>query len=362
MLRSPDKRYPANRVPLRAPRNRLTYRPPPSRLPSVSPYLGKIPVTVCAAALFTWSYDTEKKDFGAAIVAFSDRMLTDEALGIEYQGGKWKAAIFHKHMILVSGPFVVHSECLLRLDKKLKERESAGDPAPTTVELANLYARTLRDYKREQASQLYLEPLTLDKDDRFISQQKLMDSALVADVARQLQDHEIAGNPEALVIGCDGKTAAHLYRIGKEGLVTCHDDIGFVSIGTGGIHATAHFMLEGQHLNDRFYKTLFTAFSAKKKAEVAPGVGDDHTDMFVVTRDGVVKQHDDLVNEMKRVYAFNRDARKKLEEQDVNSLMEFDRIFHQKRNAGAQPTPAKPAPADGEEPKTTDGVTEPPAS
>lgn len=321
------KRHQPFRVPLRRPRLRFEYKP--RAQPSQSDCLdfGRRSVTVCSAAICRWIYDPAKEDYGSAIVAFSDRMLTDEGLGIEYQPGKWKAAITSdgRRVILVSGPFVVHSELLRRLFDVLKSpyfvASSEAAPHNATRKLAEMYAELLRDYKREQASHLFLAPLSLDKNDRFLRQQRTLDPSLVAAVADQLQTHKIPGNPEALILGCEDKNA-HIYHVDRDGLVTAHDDIGFASIGNGGIHASAHFMRREHVATAWYWKTLFTAFAAKKRAEVAPGVG-DKTDMFLVTRNGVDKMPEDMMEEFEKRYKARQAAAKEADDNEAIDLSEF---------------------------------------
>ncbi|MDO6415214.1 hypothetical protein Q4F19_12550 [Sphingomonas sp. BIUV-7] len=70
------------------------------------------------------------------------------------------------------------------------------------------------------------------------------------------------------------------------GIVTSHVDIGFVSIGTGGIHSSAYFMQLPFNHQVGYHHALRTTFFAKKRAEVSPGVG-VQTDMFLITGNGV---------------------------------------------------------------------------
>ena len=93
----------------------------------------------------------------------------------------------------------------------------------------------MREYRMKEAARLFLSPLNLDEKS-VLAQQHTMEPSLVIELANQLQGHKIEA--EALVLGCEGKQA-HLYRVDRSGVVTCHDDIGFVSIGNGGVHATA---------------------------------------------------------------------------------------------------------------------------
>jgi hypothetical protein len=225
--------------------------------------------------MFVWHYGSE--DFGTALVAASDKMLTDEGLGIEYQGSRGKWGCFGKRLlVLVAGDIVIHSEVVKRLFAELKDAET-----PTTFELAQLAAKEMREYRTQEAERLYLSPLNLDRDS-FLDRQRTMEATLVVELANQMQKHKIEA--EALVLGCEQNTGS-IYRVDRYGLVTNHSDIGFASIGSGGIHSSAHFMFESYSHGTMYYRALYQTFKAKKRAEVAPGVG-GYTDMFLVTKNG----------------------------------------------------------------------------
>src|SRR5262247_3852727 len=65
-------------------------------------------MTVCTTSMFVWRYGPE--DLGTALVAASDKMLTDEGLGIEYQGSRGKWAAFGRRLLgLVAGEMAIHS-------------------------------------------------------------------------------------------------------------------------------------------------------------------------------------------------------------------------------------------------------------
>ena len=179
-------------------------------------------MTVCTASIFVWRYGPE--DLGTAIVAASDKMLTDEGLGIEYPGLKGKWAAFDKRLlVLVAGAMVIHSEVIRRLSTELKDVETL-----TTFDLAENVAKEIREYRTQEAVRTYLSPLGLDQD-LFLAGQRTMDSNLVLELSNQMQQYAIEA--EALVMGCDKE--ANLYRIDRYGIITNNNDIGFASIGSG---------------------------------------------------------------------------------------------------------------------------------
>jgi hypothetical protein len=296
-------------------------------------------MTVCTASMFFWNYsqDPQKPDFGAAIVAASDRTLTDSGLGIGYQGGRFKGqALPTKQLVLVAGDITTHSGILRLLNAELKP-----DKIISTLQTANMVARLSREYSMRQGAQLYLSPLNLDGNS-FLSRQRTMEPNLVIELTKQLQEYEI--DAEAIVAGCDGDTEANIYRIDKNGVVTCHSDIGFLSIGSGGIHSSAYFMTTSYSSVTMYYRALYHTFIAKKKAEVDPYVG-SYTDMFIINRLGITKVPDGVIAALEKIYQGNLEREKQLPEEAEKQLIEAEKLLFPQPSAppaGALPTPTVP--------------------
>lgn len=238
-------------------------------------------MTVCTASIFFWTYGPDFKDIdkvGAAIVAAADRKLTDLGLGIGYEASKWKGAGFgNRQLALVAGDIVVHSEVVRRLNSELLLSSIS-----TTFDTAERAARIFRNYRMQEAARKFLAPINLDENS-FLTQQRSMDPNLVIELTKQMQEYNIEA--EILILGCDGKKDASIYRIDEFGVLTNHSDIGFVSIGSGGIHSSAHFMLLPYNHVVSYFPALYHTFKAKKRAEADPHVG-TYTDMFLITKEG----------------------------------------------------------------------------
>jgi hypothetical protein len=112
----------------------------------------------------------------------------------------------------------------------------------------------------------------------FISRQREMDPQFI----RQIGSELINFSPpavEAIICGVDS-SGPHLYSVYNSD-ATCQDTVGFAAIGVGSWHADSQFMFAG-HVGLRpFPETLLLVYLAKKRAEVAPGVG-EATDMFSI--------------------------------------------------------------------------------
>jgi hypothetical protein len=75
-----------------------------------------------------------------------------------------------------------------------------------------------------------------------------------------------------IIAGLD-PTGSHIYEV-HNGESGCFDAIGYAAIGAGARHARAHFMMSGQSYSSSVSETLWATYLAKKRSEVAPGVGE----------------------------------------------------------------------------------------
>lgn len=82
-----------------------------------------------------------------------------------------------------------------------------------------------------------------------------------------------------IIAGVD-LSGAHIYTI-TDNQYTCNDSVGFSAIGIGSRHALSQLMLVGQSFTSSLPETVLAVYNAKKRAEIAPGVGRD-TDMVSV--------------------------------------------------------------------------------
>ena len=137
---------------------------------------------------------------------------------------------------------------------------------------------------------------------RFLKRQKELSEIMVSEITEKLS---IFRMPEVGVIiaGIDGPPpASHLYVI-ENGEVSCADLVGFAAIGAGYWHANSQFMFDGHTRMTPGVKALRTIFWAKKRAEIAPGVGTD-TDMFALgpTLGSLTIVREDVVYDLNRIY------------------------------------------------------------
>jgi hypothetical protein len=228
-------------------------------------------MTVCIAAICSW-VDTPNNKTEAVIITASDRMITRRG-DSEYEPPQPKLLhISRSASVLFAGDITVHSEAV-------QKTRAALDASVTEVgEIAELYASFVRAFREREAAQTYLSPLGLTSKSLLAE----ADSQLADRLREQIQGHHL--DAEAIVIGMDSVGAgAHIYHVDGRGFVTCHDEVGFLAIGIGAPHAESQIMAFKYAPWWRYFNTVAMLYSAKKRAEVAPGVGPE-TDIFFLPK------------------------------------------------------------------------------
>lgn len=224
-------------------------------------------MTVCVAAI------TEN----GSIIGASDRMLTAGDVQFEPQQSKI-VAITRSIFAMIAGDAQIQSEVLQRINTEVSARLGSHPTRWLTVaEIAYAYSDAAGSIRNDRAERSVLRPLGLTYSS-YISQQLQLSQPLAKQIASELINFQ-AAEISAIITGVD-ESGPHLFIVDYSD-VKCLDRVGFAAIGAGNWHAQSQFMFEGHTPQTPFPRALLLTYSAKKRAEVAPGVGRD-TDMFCV--------------------------------------------------------------------------------
>ena len=222
-------------------------------------------MTVCVAAI------SHPMVFGA-----SDRMITTGDIQFEPEQAKiWQLTTSIAAM--VAGDIAIQSEVAHLVRARIASQIEAKPPALKVSDVANMWADAYIKIRSRQAERLILAPLGLNHD-TFIARNQELAPGLANKVAQELLEFRIAG-VDTIIAGLD-TDGPHIYVVSDDD-VQCRDKIGFAAIGIGFWHAESLFMFNGHTPNRELPETLLRVYSAKKRAQVAPGVGSD-TDMFMI--------------------------------------------------------------------------------
>jgi hypothetical protein len=221
-------------------------------------------------------------------------------------------------------------------------------------EFAELYVRFYDIAKAKRAASAVLVPLGLDSDS-FVAKQTTMHPDFVKRITDDLTYFKMP-RVQTLFLGVDAE-GSHIYIVDNlNQMYSCdvrsQDTIGFAAIGSGARHATSQFMLVGHHRAVPSSETLFLTYLAKKRAEVAPGVGKE-TDMIAVGpglgQSAVV--HRDVINGIDSIYKSYRASEARIMKAAFRKAEQFEKNLLGKQ--GPQGSPPQPPPDGNSTPPVT---------
>ena len=248
-------------------------------------------MTVCIAAILKWDYGTaDVPDIGSAAITISDRMLT--AHDVQYEPNQQKVALIGSCLILVAGELYTHSQAIADTKKEV------GDRNVVPYDIALIYGRAIQAINRQNAENVLLAPLGLNTDS-FLAQQRDFSGGFVDTITTQLQNWQRT-DTEALVVGPDTE-GMYIYSVDSQGSVANHSDAGFAAIGLGAWHAKSRLMQSGFINSKNYNQALTSIYTAKKAAELAPGVGKS-TDINLVLRNQITPVLPDIIAETDRLH------------------------------------------------------------
>jgi hypothetical protein len=286
----------------------------------------RCPVTVCVAAICQF-------EGNSVVIGASDRMIT--AGDIEFEQEQTKIINLTSSIsIMVAGDLSIQSVILHELISEIQGRVEAKPQDWLRVkDVAETFQGQLAALTRKRAEEAILAPLGLDFS-------KLTSPAVAPALAEQLAKEVLTFQVpriEALIIGLDDRP--HIYEVTNDGL-TCHDWTGFASVGGGAWHSNSQLMFAGHVKTRHLTETVMLVYTAKRRAEVAPGVG-EATDMIVI---GPRLGESTSIGEplMSLLGGTYQEARKQAEEVRIQASDKIAEFF-QKAVAEATVQPQSPA-------------------
>jgi hypothetical protein len=152
-----------------------------------------------------------------------------------------------------------------------------------------------RGQKLEQ-QRLSLRGLTLQT---FYANHTSLNQNIVALLDNQMSQYNLG--LELLLAGVD-PSGAHIYSVMHPGPPeNLHDTIGYAAVGSGTIHALQSLIGFGHSADAEYHQTVFRVYAAKRRSEVAPGVGLD-TDMAVISGSGIHWLTVDELQQLSEIY------------------------------------------------------------
>jgi hypothetical protein len=241
-------------------------------------------VTVCLAAIC-------HEDGESRAVVATDRMVTFPGF-IEFEHATPKMLeASTRALAMTAGDTLVGT----RISREVAESITGTLPV---LEIAQRLAAHYDATRRMRMEQQLLAPRGLDMSS-FYGAHASLNGQITLMIDQQMQQFVLG--VELLLAGAD-ESGAHIYSVqhpGKPELL--HDVIGYAAIGSGAIHAVQSMIGFGHTSSADYQETVFRVYAAKRRAEVAPGVGHD-TDMATLSAEGIHRLSDDELAQLRTIY------------------------------------------------------------
>jgi hypothetical protein len=140
-------------------------------------------------------------------------------------------------------------------------------------QIAEAVRSCYQTHRRTVVTRTFLEPRGLDIAGYNNLQQKLH-VGIVQEINNQLSNFNIGVE---FILAGHTENKCSIYTITHPGNLTCHNPIGYICIGSGGPHATYFLIGSNYRKNLPVDKVKSLVEEAKRRSEVAPGVGKQTT-------------------------------------------------------------------------------------
>ena len=223
-------------------------------------------MTICIAALC----DDEK-----GCVLTSDQMVTAHfPIGYEFENEEVEkiAKISDSSYVLIAGDIVFANRIVEDTKTQIKSQNIIS-----IHRIAEQLRVSYQNIRKMHIIQTEIEPRGIDINYYYANQQRLLPH-LVQVIDNQLRNFPLT--VDFIIVGQE-ESSCHIYTVGNPGLLLSHDCIGFAAIGSGAPHAI-YSLIESKYkksLNKESVKEIVD--KAKKRSEVAPGVGGKTTQKII---------------------------------------------------------------------------------
>lgn len=238
-------------------------------------------MTVCIATLAQWQPtlpDGTPGPFESVVIMAADRMITAGGTREYELKLQTKGFQFGSHaQALISGS----GEQLLEVLDRARRKLDFGQGSPRIEVIAQMVADEFESYRSARIERIVLSQYGLTFKS-FHAEQKSFAPEFLRQVLDELENWD--NNLGSILIAGIDESGGQVYRINDPGYAETCGQAGYATIGIGGEYAEAVFMGAQYSRQFAWVDALVLTYSAKKRAEVAAGVG-KLTDLWWVTNE-----------------------------------------------------------------------------
>jgi hypothetical protein len=230
-----------------------------------------------------------------AIVLASDGMITSSMPPIQFETITKKMTVLSDTCIaLTAGDALAYAELFSMVKLEIdKEKEKGIDDIVAKIKEGYKFLR------KRTIQERILNPRAFDDFNSFYEKQQTLLKEVALTIQREIDQFNY--RLDILISGIsNGK--AHIYAIINPGTSICYDNLGFNAIGIGAIHAINVLVARECHSQKSLEEVFLIIYEAKKRAEIAPGVGSKVTDLSIITQEGIVQFPREQINRVDDIY------------------------------------------------------------
>jgi hypothetical protein len=238
------------------------------------------------------------------IIMVSDRMVTtgDGTLAFEHESKH--AFLTPFSMVLTAG--TIHEPELIE-DTRIKT-----EGVSKIRQIADILAENYRKIRKKRVENEILEEMGIDSFKEFYESHKNYHPGFVQDMTEKIQKYDLS---VCFILGGVDQVG-HLYRIEDPGTYRSYDALGFCCVGIGNRHADPVFAFYGFSPSISVENALQIAFEAKKRAEMAGGVGRE-TDAWLIDKDGIFVIENETIGKLGEIHGKQEDYTKLLKSLEI---------------------------------------------
>lgn len=231
---------------------------------------------------------------GKGVVTVSDRMVSTLDMTLTFEPEDMKARPITDRSVVLTAGTVHEPDLLIEATEKARGKERVTEIADV---LKEIYA-TLRTRRIEDE---ILRPLVgIRTFAEYHQKQSGLHDSVVMDTNERIRRYDLGLT--LVLAGIDDRGQGHVIVIGNPGTWRSFDFLGYCCQGIGDRHADNVFAWYGYTQSIALNEALYIAFEAKKKAQMAGGVG-RATDILVLGRGkGIEVVSQETIRRLEAIY------------------------------------------------------------
>ena len=226
------------------------------------------------------------------VVGITDRMLSTSDMTLTFERDEPKIEIVTNKTSVLTAGTIDEPDLIRDVRGKARGKERVK-------EVADLFKEAYQELRIKHIEDEILNPLAGLKSFReYQERQNTLHDALVLDLNERIRKYTIGLS--LLLIGID-EQGGHIINVNNPGIWRSYDNLGFLCLGMGDRHADNVFAWYKYTTSVPLSDAIYIAFEAKKKAEIAGGVG-QATDMIIIDKDGIRIVEQQTITELEEIY------------------------------------------------------------